>query len=168
MLPLLRMLSQSLSCRRRLGENLWAVDSPYHTVPITPQGVARPSPITAAVIRGSASDVAHIADVDLICPFHNVPWWESKLEPPARHRAWYDSTFNFSWGAGGSQLDFVLKGGDFVGEFADECTKTAQKPFVTIRLNDGQMCSHPPTPDDAMSGVNNDHQFETIMIIIIS
>ena len=168
------------------GENLWAVDSPYHKVPITPTGVARPSPITKAVIRGSARDVAHIADVDLICPFHNVPWWESKLEPPAQHRAWYDKTFGFPWGAGGSQLDFVLKGGDFIGEFADECTKTAQKPFVTIRLNDGQvrsycsrsrslllplpaadasppqMCSHPPTPDNATSGVNNDHQFDRL------
>ena len=66
--------------------------------------------------------------------------------------------FGFAWGGGGSQLDYVLKGGDFIGEFADESRRTGQKPFVTIRLNDGQMCSHPPTPDNCSSGVNNDHQ----------
>jgi hypothetical protein len=48
------------------GENLWAVDSPYHP------HVA--SDVDTAAIRGSARDVAGIADVDLICPFHNVPW----------------------------------------------------------------------------------------------
>lgn len=48
------------------GENLWAVSSPYH------EGGA---PITAATIQGSVREVAGIADVDLICPFHNVPWW---------------------------------------------------------------------------------------------
>ena len=147
------------------GENLWAVDSstaphPYH--PKTGSG------IDAATIRGSAQDVAGIADVDLICPFHNVPWWNSSLEPPAAHRDWYDKTFGFSWAAGDpkdsrvSQLDFVLAGGDFVGEFADECTSTGQKPFVAIRLNDGQMCNHPPTPDNCSSGVNNDHQFDRL------
>lgn len=84
--------------------------------------------------------------------------WNSTLEPPAAHRDWYDRTFNFTWGRGGSQLDFVLKGGDFIGEFADEASRTGQKPFVTIRLNDGQMCSHPPTPDNDSSLINNDHQ----------
>jgi hypothetical protein len=47
------------------GENLWAVTSPYHV------GGA---PINASVIRGSVRDVAGIADLNLICPFHNVPW----------------------------------------------------------------------------------------------
>ena len=47
------------------GENLWAVDSPYH------KQVA--SAVDTAAIRGSARDVAGVADVDLICPFHNVP-----------------------------------------------------------------------------------------------
>ena len=141
------------------GENLWAVDSagaklPYH--PKTGSG------IDAATIRGSALDVADIADVDMICPFHNVPWWNSTLEPPAAHRDWYDKQFGFPWGGGGSQLDFVLKGGDFIGEFASACTGSNQKPFVTIRLNDGQMCTHPPTPDNCTSGVNNDHQFDRL------
>ena len=44
------------------GENLWAVKSPYH--PHTGW------PIDTTTIRGSALDVANIADVDLICPFH--------------------------------------------------------------------------------------------------
>ena len=56
----------------------------------------------------------------------------------------------------------MLKGGDFIGEFAEECLSTGQTPFVTIRLNDGQMCSHPPTPDNCSSGVNNDHQFDRL------
>ena len=65
---------------------MWAVDSsgaphPYH--PHTGW------PIDTETIRGSARDVANIADVDLICPFHNVPWWDSKLEPPSVHRDWY-------------------------------------------------------------------------------
>ena len=130
------------------GENLWAVSSPYHI-----GGTA----INATTIRGSVDDVAGrnpgwyagaAADVNMICPFHNVPWWNSTLEPPEDHRRWYLTTFNFTWGAGGSQLDYVLKGGDFIGDFAQECIKTGQKPFITIRLNDGQMCTHPPTPED--------------------
>ena len=142
------------------GENLWAVTSPYHT-----GGTA----IDGATIRGSVDDMAGrmpgwytgaAADVNMICPFHNVPWWNSKLEPPQEHRRWYDSTFNFTWAAGGSQLDYVLKGGDFIGDFAHECIKTGQKPFVTIRLNDGQMCTHPPAPDDTPSLSNNDHTFD--------
>eukprot|EP01052_Picozoa_sp_SAG31_P037849 SAG31_NODE_4954_length_2837_cov_1.697589_3_plen_415_part_00 len=136
------------------GENLWAVNSSYH--PCSGCGV------DSATIRGSVRDVAHIADVDLICPFHNVPWWDSRLEPPKAHRDWYDKQFGFPWGSGNSQLDFVLKGGDFIGEFADEASKTGQRPFVAIRLNDGQMCSHPPTPDNCTSGVNNDHQFDRL------
>jgi hypothetical protein len=106
------------------GENLWAVQSPYHD---------RATPVTAEDIRGSVDDVEGVADVDLICPFHNVPWWNSTLEPPSRHRDWYDRTFGFPWGHGGSQLDFVLKGGDFIGTFADEAVRTGQKPFIAIR-----------------------------------
>lgn len=98
----------------------------------------------------------------MICPFHNVPWWNSTAEPPEKHRDWFDSTFNFSWGQGGSQLDYVLKGGDFVGDFIAECTATKQKAFVTVRLNDGQMCSHPPAPDNSTSLSNNDHTFDRL------
>ena len=75
------------------GENLWAVDSSGASA-----GAYHPrtgSAIDTATIRGSARDVGGIADVDMICPFLNVPWWESKLEPPAAHRAWYDKTFGF-------------------------------------------------------------------------
>jgi hypothetical protein len=142
------------------GENLWAVTSPYHI-----GGTA----INGTTIRGSVDDVAvrmpgwytgAAADVNMICPFHNVPWWDSKIEPPQEHQRWYDTTFNFTWGAGGSQLDYVLKGGDFIGDFADECAKTGQKAFVTIRLNDGQMCNHPPAPDNTTSLSNNDHTFD--------
>lgn len=135
------------------GENLWAVTSPYH---------AGGSRITTETIQGSVRDVAGVADVDLICPFHNVPWWNSNLEPPEAHRDWYDRTFNFSWGNGGSQLDYVLRGGDFVGQFAAESLRTGQTPFVTIRLNDGQMCQHPPRPDNDSSLINNDHQFDRL------
>lgn len=45
------------------GENLWAVQSPYHD---------RATAVTESDIRGSVNDVAGVADVDLICPFHNV------------------------------------------------------------------------------------------------
>lgn len=136
------------------GENLMSVTSSYHS---------KGAPINATTIRGTVRDVAGVADVDMICPFHNVPWWNSTLEPPSEHRDWYDRTFNFSWDpAGGSQLDYVLRGGDFVGVFLDESVKQGQKPFVTIRLNDGQMCAHKPTPDDDPSGVSNDHQFDRL------
>ena len=88
--------------------------------------------------------------------------WDSAIEPPKKHRDWFDATFNFSWGGGGSQLDYVLKGGDFIGDFAAECIATQQKPFVTVRLNDGQMCSHVPAPDNSTSLSNNDHTFDRL------
>ena len=31
---------------------------------------------------------------------------------------------------------------------------------MTIRLNDGQMCTHPPAPDNSTSMSNNDHTFD--------
>ena len=34
-------------------------------------------------MTGSVDDAEGSVDVDLICPFHNVPWWNSTLEPPA-------------------------------------------------------------------------------------
>ena len=46
------------------GENLWAVDSSGAGTPYHP---ATGSAIDTATIRGSARDVANIADVDLIC-----------------------------------------------------------------------------------------------------
>ena len=49
-----------------------------------------------------------------------------------------------------------------MGEFADESVRLGQKSFVTIRLNDGQMCTHKPTPDNDTSGINNDHQFDRL------
>eukprot|EP00041_Stephanoeca_diplocostata_P017186 m.342562 g.342562 ORF g.342562 m.342562 type:complete len:269 (+) comp20621_c0_seq37:58-864(+) len=119
------------------GENLWSVTSSYH---------AKGAPITAEVIQGTVRDTIGNVDVNMICPFHNVPWWNSTLEPPTVHRDWYDSTFNFTWVPnGGSQLDFVLEGGDFVGTFVKESIAVQQKAFVTVRLNDGQMCAHKPT-----------------------
>ena len=84
------------------GENLWAVTSTYH---------AGGTAINGTTIRGSVDDVAGrapgwysgaAADVNLICPFHNVPWWNSKLEPPEAHRDWFDKTFGFPWGDGGT------------------------------------------------------------------
>ena len=136
------------------GENLMSVTSSYH-----PRG----APIDGSVIRGTVQDTSGNVDVNMICPFHNVPWWQSALEPPAAHREWYDATFNFSYNPhGGSQLDYVLRGGDFVGDFAEEAVKEKQKPFLTIRLNDGQMCDHAPTPNDDPGLVSNDHQFDRL------
>ena len=134
------------------GENLMTVTSPYH---------ARGAPIDASTIIGTVEDTRGNMDANMICPFHNVPWWASKLEPPEAHRDWYDETFNFSYNtSGGSQLDFVLRGGDFIGTFTKATLNASQTPLVTIRLNDGQMCAHSPTPNDDSSLVSNDHQFD--------
>ena len=134
------------------GENLMTVTSPYH-----PAG----APLSASVIEGSVSEA--ITDVNLICPFHGIPWWRSALEPPEAHAAWYDRTFNFTHAAGGGwQLDYVLNGGDFVGTFANASRAIGQTPFVSFRLNDGQCCAHRPTPNNDPSGVADDHQFDRL------
>ena len=109
------------------AENLLTVRSSYHR---------EMTPITESVIRGSVRDTRGVVDGNLITPFHGVPWWNSTLESPAAHRDWYDATFGFPYGAdGGTQLDFILRGGDLVGTFADEALSEGQKPLISISLN---------------------------------
>ena len=136
------------------AENLLTVRSPYHH---------EMDPINASVIRGSERDTRGAVDGNLITPFHGVPWWNSTIESPAAHRDWYDKTFGFNYGDnGGTQLDFILRGGDLVGTFVDEVHAEGQKSLISFNLNDGQMCACPPTPNNYTSMNANEHTFSYI------
>jgi hypothetical protein len=136
------------------GENLLTVNSSYHV---------SMAPITDSVVRGSVRDTRGAVDANLIIPFHGVPWWNSSIEPPTAHRDWYDKTFGFAYDPnGGSQLDYIMRGGDLVGTFADEAIKEGQKPLISISMNDAQMCNCPPRPNGYKSMAANDHTFSYV------
>lgn len=136
------------------AENLLTVNSSYHR---------SMAPITDSVVRGSVYDTHGSVDANLIMPFHGVPWWNSSIEPPQAHRDWYDKTFGFDYDPnGGSQLDYIMRGGDLIGTFADEAIKEGQKPLISISMNDAQMCNCPPRSNGYKSMAANDHTFSYV------
>ena len=91
---------------------------------------APPPPASSGLRR---EDVRPLAKADLRCTRAGVAAG-ALFDVAALFVLLLIASKRFPWGGGGSQLDFVLKGGDFIGEFASACTGSNQKPFVTIRL----------------------------------
>ena len=63
-----------------------------------------------------------------------VPWWQSKVYPPAEHYRWLKQTYGVEPDTFGR---YVLAGGDLVQLFVARCRQRGQAPFVSLRLNDG-------------------------------
>ena len=63
-----------------------------------------------------------------------VPWWQSKVYPPAEHYRWLKETYGVEPDTIGR---YVAEGGDLVKLFVERCRKRGQTPFISLRLNDG-------------------------------
>jgi hypothetical protein len=63
-----------------------------------------------------------------------VPWWQSKVYPPAEHYRWLKETYGVE---PDSIARWVLAGGDLVARFIQQCRKRSVTPFISLRLNDG-------------------------------
>ena len=107
--------------------NILSCTSPWHK-----HGEAfRPEMLEATVdeVAGTGVD-AHLLQPGLGW----VPWWPSKVYPPAEHYRWLKETYGV--GPDGFAR-YVLDGGDLVQLFIDRCRKRGQAPFISFRLNDG-------------------------------
>ncbi|MBN1457871.1 MAG: hypothetical protein JW912_08465 [Sedimentisphaerales bacterium] len=62
-----------------------------------------------------------------------VPWWESQRNPYSEHAKWYRHRFGKDVSPFGQ---YMLAGGDIVGEFIDICRQRNLTPFISLRLND--------------------------------
>jgi hypothetical protein len=63
-----------------------------------------------------------------------VPWWQSKVYPPAEHYRWLKQTYGVEPDSFGR---YVLGGGDLVQLFIARCRRRGQAAFISLRLNDG-------------------------------
>ena len=107
--------------------NILSCTSPWHK-----RGEAfRPEMLEATVdeVAGTGVD-AHLLQPGLGW----VPWWQSKVYPPAEHYRWLKETYGVKPDGFGQ---YVLAGGDLVQLFIDRCRKRGQVPFISFRLNDG-------------------------------
>jgi len=91
-------------------------------------------PFSEAMLRAAVDEVARAgADAMLLQPGLGwVPWWQSETLPMAAHAAWLRQNGRTP----NSFENYVLKGGDMVGVFVDECRKTGMAPLVSLRMND--------------------------------
>jgi len=114
---------------------------------ISPYNERGPRVMTEEKIRASVAEAAvEGMDAQFIQPgFSWVPWWDSKIYPLAEHEAWFKQHY-------GSKADrpehrFMLKGGDIIGIFIDECHKRGVAAVLSFRANDGhlqEMAFDPP------------------------
>ena len=107
--------------------NILSCISPYHKK----NEAFRPEMLAATV-----DEVAGIGvDVHLLQPGLGwVPWWQSKVYPPAEHYRWLKETYGVKPDTIGC---YVRDGGDLVQLFIARCRQRGQTPFISLRLNDG-------------------------------
>ncbi len=107
--------------------NILSCTSPWHK-----KGEAfRPEMLEATVDEVAGTGV----DAHLLQPGVGwVPWWQSKVYPPAEHYRWLKETYGVEPDTIGR---YVAEGGDLVKVFVERCRKRGQTPFISLRLNDG-------------------------------
>jgi hypothetical protein len=74
-----------------------------------------------------------------------VPWWPSKIYPMAEHRKWWKQNYGTDIiddvnGKSGPEKyvnEYLLQGGDPFKYYIEACNQANEKPFISIRLNDG-------------------------------
>ncbi|MDR2674054.1 MAG: TonB-dependent receptor [Opitutaceae bacterium] len=91
-------------------------------------------PVEDSFIRDSVAEAAgHGIDVHMMQPGTGwVPFWQSEVLPMTEQAAWKKSR----------NIDlhyyetYILNGGDLMRVFVEECRKTGQHPFASLRMND--------------------------------
>jgi len=122
--------------------NMQSCASPYH------QKRERWRP---EMIEGTVDEVPG-ADVHMLQPCTTwVPWWPSKIYPMAEHHRWWNEFFGIDPGKDATKLihpvhQYILDGGDPFAVFLTACRKRGQKPFISVRLNDGHHLQNVAVP----------------------
>ncbi|MFV1968814.1 MAG: hypothetical protein ACC628_25635, partial [Pirellulaceae bacterium] len=63
-----------------------------------------------------------------------IPWWKSKVYPAEEHYRWFQENTGLEPDSFGK---YMLAGGDMVAVFVERCRQRGQRPFISLRLNDG-------------------------------
>ncbi len=132
--------------------NIASCISPYHR--------AR-QPVTDDMLRATIDEAA-AADCQLLQPGLGwVPFWQSKLYPPAEHYRYYQDKGDFR---PSSFAKYLLAGGDMVETFVEHCHQKKLAAFVSLRLNDGHHLDLAVTGDpraaDSVSRFYREHFLE--------
>ena len=112
--------------------NILTCTSPYHN---------KGKPFGPEMIEGTVDETPG-TDVHMLQPCTTwVPWWPSKVYPMAEHHKWWQEFFGIdprkdAWKVH-SVHQYILDGGDPFKVFVKRCRKVGQKPFISVRLNDG-------------------------------
>jgi hypothetical protein len=107
--------------------NILTCTSPWHK---------KGEPFRPRMLEATVDEVAGTGvDAHLLQPGLGwVPWWQSKVYPPAEHCRWLKETYGLE---PDSFTRYVAGGGDLVQLFIARCCQRGQASFISLRLNDG-------------------------------
>jgi hypothetical protein len=99
--------------------------------PYSPAG----APFDQKGLFGTVDETAGIGiDAHILHPAYGwVPYWKSRLYPAKEHAAWFEERYGIP---PGSCTQYMLDGGDIVGEFVQRCREKGLAPFISLRMND--------------------------------
>ena len=117
--------------------NMLTCISPFHPTIGTPFGRDM---LFAAVNETRDLGISRAVMAPGLC---SVPWYPSKMLPPAAYRRWFNSTFKVG-AAGNGFMDYAVGGGDLLADFAVAGASTAQQPGISFRVQDIQALNRPP------------------------
>jgi len=106
--------------------NITTCGSPY-----SPAG----TPFDKKGLNGSVDETVGIGiDVHMLQPgFGWVPLWKSNIYPFEEHARWYKQRYGLEPSCFG---DYMLQGGDIVGDFLQRCREKGMTAFISMRMND--------------------------------
>ncbi len=92
-------------------------------------------PFSKEILQASINETCNTGiDVHLLSPGHSwAPLWKSKIYPYEKHAKWYKQRTGLNVTTFGQ---YMLEGGDIVGDFVEHCKKVNMPAFISFRLND--------------------------------
>eukprot|EP00035_Acanthoeca_spectabilis_P016211 m.327992 g.327992 ORF g.327992 m.327992 type:complete len:246 (+) comp16497_c0_seq1:49-786(+) len=105
-------------------------------------------PYSEAVLRGSVAETQGLGvTTHLLSPgFCWVAWWPSVVAPPQSYDQWFRGMFGppTKIATVARIFEYVLGGGDIIGEFMSAAKAAGERPSVTFRITDFQTCDLAP------------------------
>lgn len=110
--------------------NIYTCNSPYH---------GHNQNLTTAMIDASIDEAA-AADGQIIQPGLGwVPLWRSPSYPIQEHAAWFAARAGIPADrVPNDYIQYMLRGGDILGDFVRHCRAIGKHPIASLRLNDTQ------------------------------
>ena len=122
--------------------NILSCTSPFHK---------KGEPFRPEMLEATVDEAAG-ADVHMLQPGLGwVPWWQSKVYPPADHYRWWAGRTGLKPDAFG---EFVMNGGDLVSVFVKRCRAKGQSPFVSLRMNDAHHLAYLDKPGRGTANIS--------------